>query len=353
MSIPAILDSISSLTIPFNPRIDGDIHNPGIAIGLLLFSVIACLVHFRFLGSSRIVRARLLARRRRKWGALLIEYPGRADIVGHLLLKILFPQLLYLLITADSMTGIYAGVVAAICMGVLIVYRQIQPFFDEARAQKRRYFLSRLGRSFAIRSLVESIFTRWVCLVLLFTCVSFGMHRLAPDAYTLPRSPVSGGELFILHAMMHSKIPVSSGVQANQTLSTVLGGFVWGLGALFFGLCIRDAKNTAVEKPDLKPALKHVTDNLSVNSSKICDVQAAISLIIEFRFGIHIAEIHANLLEQGFDSLGLIELQANLEEFFELHEIPIEQLEKAGTIGELAQVIAENHRQEAKTPSVC
>jgi len=142
-----------------------------IALVLLVGAFIACFLHFRFLMSNRVSAARIKARRHvsRSFAGTLrynVDYPGSLDVAGHAIIKLGFIQLIYFFVTRGNYE-VWIGISAAATAVLVILYREVEHMISPLKVRKRRYFLYRLGSTFARQSLIIGLILHSLYIVLL------------------------------------------------------------------------------------------------------------------------------------------------------------------------------------------
>jgi len=113
----------------------------------------------------------------------LVEYPGWIDVLGHLGFKVVVPQICHALVCSAWETLVWICVATASAAIIVILLRELEHLLAPEKIHRRRFFLFRLGSSFARASLVIGFGLHVVYVLIFLTFISFGLHRLDPTSY--------------------------------------------------------------------------------------------------------------------------------------------------------------------------
>lgn len=269
---------------------------------------------------------------------------SRLDIGGHLFFKLALPQLLCVLVTREARALVWMAIVGASVTAMIILGRELEHMLSPPRVRRRRYFLYRLGPTFAKFSLVLGILMHALYLVLALTCITYGLHNIYPTAYQLaiPQAP---GTLFAAHFSMNFEnliFHASATALAPQTAGTIFLGMVPKmLCFLLLGIFLAELlKMPKPRKPLVAPQTREAQE-IKINLHSEREIEAQTLLLVETMTGKKDVRPEDDLFDDlGIDSLGFIEITFTLEESFGIELPEDDDKEPIRTTKQLSKLVA-------------
>ena len=314
--------------------------NSGIAAALLVCTSLLCGATFTFLNHYRITREQLKSERQvailvQRRSIAAFKFPPWLRILGDLFFKVGATVIIYGLTSAGNFGLVVVGLVATFVLLAVQCLLVIKWTLHPKSVFHRRHVFFKKDPTFIRIRLFFELFRRFTSFVVVFTFVSYAMHRLGIANFETTQSV----PLFLLHLKSNLSGITSLGSAVMAPLNTGAVCFEicrTGFTAIFIFLFLNIVANGFASQGSRPRIVEKYCDgafgeiaNLKSPKPVRADVFALVRLNIVFVLGIQPSEIkeESRLIEDlGADSLELVELQAELETVFETGPISDEEI---------------------------